>query len=120
MNELSWGWIALMIVAPLPIAILVASPVWRNRETILGNIAGTVVIFGTALALIFRESAALDGLRQACFDAGYVACFPSPSAFTRYAIYASIGLAEVLILFVTSLAVEKRIREKDYAPEWRR
>src|SRR5690242_20861420 len=105
MNELNWGWIALMIAAPLPLAILVAAPVWKNREMILGNIAGTIVIFGTALALIFRESVALDALRQACFDAGAVACFPSPSAFTRYAIYASIGLAEVLALFVVSLSV---------------
>jgi hypothetical protein len=120
MNELSWRWIALMLVAPLPLAVLVAAPVWRRREMILGNIAGTVVIFGAAFALIFREAAALDALRQACFDAGYVACFPTPSAFTRYAIYASIGLAEVLILFVVSLSVERRMRERDYAPEWRR
>src|SRR5262249_39839444 len=106
--------------APLPIGMLAALPVWRRRETILGNVAGTVVIFGTAFALIFREAAMLDALRQACVDAGYAACFPSPAAFTRYAIYASIGLAEVLILFVVSLSVERRIRERDYAPEWRR
>jgi hypothetical protein len=120
MNELSWGWIAVMLVAPLPLAALIALPVWRRREMILGNVAGTVVIFGTALALIFRESAALDVLRQACFDAGGIVCWPTPSAFTRYAIYASIGLAEVLVLFVASLSFERRERERDYAPEWRR
>jgi hypothetical protein len=120
MNELSWRWILLMLLAPLPAGMLAAAPVWRRREMILGNVAGTVVIFGTAFALIFREAAALDALRQQCFDAGLVACWPTPSAFTRYAIYASIGLIEVLVLFAVSLAVEKRIRERDYAPEWRR
>lgn len=120
MNELSWRWIGLMTVAPLPVAALVAWPVWRRRETILGNIAGTAVIFGTAFALVFRESVALDAMRQACLDAGFVACFPNPTAFTRYAVYAFIALAEVMALFLISLSVERRIRERDYAPEWRR
>jgi hypothetical protein len=120
MNDLSWSWIAAMAVVPLPFGILLATPVWRRRETILGNVAGSVVIFGAALALIFRESAMLDALRQQCFDAGGVVCWPTPSAFARYAIYASIGLLEVVALFFISLTVEKRIRERDYAPEWRR
>jgi hypothetical protein len=120
MNELSWSWIAVMALAPLPLGMLLAAPVWRRREMILGNIAGTVVIFGTALALIFRESAMLDALRQQCFDAGGIICWPTPGAFTRYAIYASLGLAEVVALFFISLNVERRIRERDYAPEWRR
>jgi len=120
MTELSWGWIALMATVPLPLAVLAAWPVWRRREMILGNLAGSAIIFGTAFALIFRESAALDVLRQACLDAGFVTCFPTPGAFTRYAIYAFIALGEVILLFVVSLEVERRIRERDYAPEWRR
>ena len=120
MNDLSWGWIGAMIVAPLPIGMLVALPVWRRAETILGNVAGTVVIFGAAFALIFRECAELDALQQACFDTGAAACFPNPPAFIRYAIYASIGLVEVLALFMVGLAVERRNRERTYAPEWRR
>lgn len=109
-----------MAVVPLPIGILIATPIWRRRETILGNVAGSVVIFGTAFALIFRESAKLDALRQQCFDAGGMACWPIPSAFARYAIYASIALAEVIVLFSVSLTVERRIRERQYSPEWRR
>ena len=119
-TELSWGWIAGLMLVPLPIGMLVATPVWRRREMILGNIAGSVVIFGSAFALIFRESAELDRLRQQCFDAGGVVCWPTPGAFTRYAIYAGIGLVEVLLLFIVSLSVERRIREQDYAAEWRR
>jgi len=109
-----------MAVVPLPLGMLIALPVWRRREMILGNVAGSVVIFGAAFALIFRESAMLDQLRQQCFDAGGIVCWPTPNAFTRYAIYAGIGLAEVVTLFFVSLSVESRIRERDYAPEWRR
>jgi hypothetical protein len=120
MNELSWRWIVVMLLAPLPCGMLVAAPLWRRREMILGNIAGSAVILGTAFALIFRESAVLDALRQACFDAGGTVCWPTPSAFARYAIYATIGLAETVALFAGSLTVERRLRERDYAPEWRR
>jgi hypothetical protein len=120
MNDLSWRWIALMLIVPLPLAMLAASPIWRRREMILGNILGSVLIFGTAFALIFRESVVLDAARQSCFDAGGIVCWPTPGAFVRYAIYASIGLLEVIGLFVASLSVEKRMRERDYAPEWRR
>src|SRR5262245_53193576 len=87
LNTFSWPWIAGMVVAPLPIATLLAIPVWRRREVILGNIAGMIVIFGTAVALIMRESVALDAARQACFDSGATVCVASPSAFARYATY---------------------------------
>jgi hypothetical protein len=120
LRELSWRWILWMAIAPLPVGGLVAWPVWRRRETVLGNIAGTVVILGTSFALIFRESTALDVAQRACFDAGFAVCTASPSAFVRYAIYASIGMAEVVALFLISLNVERRIRERDYAPQWRR
>ena len=52
-DRLSWISIALMLtLAPL-FGALVAALIWRQREFILGNLAGTVVIFGTAIALGF-------------------------------------------------------------------
>jgi hypothetical protein len=117
-NELSWRWIALMATGPPLVAGLVAFPIWRTKQYILGNLAGTVVIFGTALALIMRESLVLDAITRTCLDAGYT-CFPTPSAFTRYAIYAAIGLVEVFVLFTVSLKVEHAMRQRNYAPEWR-
>jgi hypothetical protein len=85
---------------------------------IFGNIAGTAVIFGTAFALILREYVELDRVTRACLDAGSV-CWPEPGAFTRFAIYAFIGLIEVFALFGLSLKFERRMRDRDYAPEWR-
>lgn len=118
MNELSWRWIALMVVAPPVVGLLVAYPCWKRSQPILGNLAGTAVIFGAALALILRESAELDAIGRRCVDAGYY-CFPSPSAFSRYAIYAFIALFEVFALFMASLSVEERVRRSGYDPEWR-
>jgi hypothetical protein len=82
------------------------------------NIAGSVAIFGAALLLIIRESVAIDQLTRVCLDAGRT-CFPNPSGFTRYAIYAFIALFDVFALFTVSLSVEHRVRRRGYDPEWR-
>ena len=117
-TELSWFWIVLMAAIPPVLGLLVALPCWFKSQPILGNLAGSVVIFGSALALIVRESIAIDQLTRACLDAGRT-CFPTPTAFTRYAIYAFIALFEVFALFTVSLSVEQRIRRRGYDPEWR-
>jgi hypothetical protein len=117
-NGLNWTWIVFLAVVPLPVACLLAYPLWSRRETILGSIVGATVIFSAALVAILREYAEVNRIVQACIDAG-TACWPEPSAFTRYAIYAFIGLAAVFGLFLVSIQVESRIRNREYAPEWR-
>ena len=118
LNELSWLWIALLLTVPPVVAVVVAFPLWRKDQVILGNIAGTAVIFAAAFALIARESVEIYNVTQACLDAG-TTCWPNPSAFMRYAIYAGIGLLEVFALFTYSLRVEQQIRNRRYSPEWR-
>ena len=117
-NGLSWFWIALMLTATPLVGVLAAFPLWRTSQVILGNIAGTMVIFGAALGLILREYVEVDRVTRRCLDSGFT-CWPEPSAFVRYAIYAIIGLIEVFALFAVSLKVEERIRNRNYAPEWR-
>lgn len=117
-TSLNWFWIAISATIPTVIGILVAIPFWRRSEAIFGNIVGTAVIFGFAFAMIWREHVELDRIVKACLDAGTV-CWPRPAAFTRFAIYAFIGLFEVFLLFSVSLRVEERARRRDYAPEWR-
>jgi hypothetical protein len=117
-NQLDWNWIALMATAPMVVAFLVAYPFWRTSESTLGNVIGTAIIFSSAFAMIWREHVVLDRIVQACLNEN-TACFPQPSAFTRFAIYAFIGLFEVFALFLISLRVEERFRRRDYAPEWR-
>jgi hypothetical protein len=118
-HALNWYWITWQLTAAPVMGLLVTIPFWRKAEMIFGNIFGSAVIFVWAISLIFREYVEIDRVVQACIDAG-TTCWPEPSAFARFAIYASIGLGEVFVLFTLSLAVERRISNRDYAPEWRR
>ena len=117
-TELSWFWIVLLATVPPIVGALVALPCWLKSQPILGNIAGSAVIFGSAHALILRESIEIDRITRACLDNGYT-CFANPSAFSRYAIYAFIALFEVFTLFTVSLNVEQKVRRRGYDHEWR-
>jgi hypothetical protein len=119
MQGLNWSRIALQLtVAPI-LGFLVTAPFWRKAEMIFGSLVGSGLILAWALTLIFAEYVEVDRSVRACFDAGTV-CWPEPSAFARFAVYACVGLGEVFLLFTVSLAVERRIRNRDYAEEWRR
>jgi hypothetical protein len=117
-NELSWSWIALALTVPPIVALLVAFPFWRKRQMTFGSIVGTAVIFGSGIGLILREYVELDRRTLECLDAG-ITCWPEPSAFTRFAIYACIAMVQVFALFTLGLIVEERLRRRDYAPDWR-
>src|SRR5215218_10098493 len=109
MNELSWWWIAFALTVPAVAGGLIALPIWLKSQPILGNLAGAMVIFGAAIGLILREHGELERAGQRCLNQGFV-CWPEPSAFSRYAIYAFIGLIEVMVLFSVSLRVERKVR----------
>jgi hypothetical protein len=115
---LNWFWIAIeMCVAPFG-GVLAALPLWLADQPVLGNVAGTMVLFGTAFGLIMREHIELTRASNACIDAGTI-CFPHPEAFTRFAIYAFIALFEVIALFMLSIRVEEKRRRRGYDPQWR-
>jgi hypothetical protein len=118
MADLSWRWIAVMVALPPLLALAAAWPLWRRGHAIFGNLAGTAVIFVAGIAMIFREYVQIDRATRACLEAG-VTCWPEPSAFARYAIYAGIAMAEVFVLFAYSLRIERQVRDRGYAPEWR-
>jgi hypothetical protein len=115
---LNWFWILFAVVVPPLAGGAVAYPIWRTGQPIFGNIAGSAVVFAAAVALIMREHVELDRMVQSCLDHA-VTCWPEPSAFTRYAIYAFIGLFQVIVLFTISIRVETALRRRHYDPEWR-
>ena len=119
MDQLNWNWIWFSLSVPLIVGALLALPFWWKDQAIFGNIFGTVIIFGAAFGLIMRERVELDGLLRACFDSGKDVCTLEPSAFTRFAIYAFIGLFQVILLFSVSIKVDEKVRRRGYAPEWR-
>ena len=115
---LNWYWIAIAATLPGIVGLIVAIPFWRRSEAIFGNIIGTAIIFAFAFAMIWREHVELDQIVKTCLDAGTV-CWPQPAAFTRFSIYAVIGLVQVFVVFTLSLRVEERVRRREYSPEWR-
>lgn len=119
MQGLNWFWISSLLFAAPLVAILGAIPFWRKVEMIMGNIVGTVIIGAWSIALIFREYVEVDRVVQACIEEGKT-CWPVPSAETRFAIYACLGLLEIIVVFAISLTVERRMRNREYAVEWRR
>lgn len=119
MHQLNWYWLGLSLAVPPLVGGLLAFPFWRKDQAIFGNIFGTVVIFGSAFALIMREHVELDRLIRECVDAGRETCSPEPSAFGRFAAYAFIALFQAIGLFALSLKVDEKARRRNYAPEWR-
>lgn len=117
-TELNWFWVVLAATIPMLLGLAAAWPIWMTGQPILGNIAGSIIIFGAAIGFIMREHNELDRLVQACIEAG-TTCWPTPTAFSRFAIYAFIALADVIALFTISTSVDARRRRRDYAPEWR-
>jgi hypothetical protein len=115
MHQLDWHWIAVSLV----VGGLLALPFWLKDQAIFGNIFGTVVIFGSAFALIMREHIELDRLIQQCLDGGEQVCSPDPTPFTRFAVYAFIALFQVIVLFSLSLKVDEKVRRRGYSREWR-
>jgi len=106
------------LTAPPILSALAAYPLWVSGQAILGNIAGSAVIFASAFALMAREYVELESFTQRCLAQGFI-CVPSPTAFTRDAVYAFIALFQVMALFTISLKVDARIRRRGYDPEWR-
>lgn len=116
--SLNWGWIATAAIAPGVVAVLVAVLIWRTGQIILGNIAGTAIAFGSAIGFIMREHGEIEAVVNACLEGG-TSCFPEPSAFIRFAIYACLGMLQAFAVFSLSLKYELRLRRRAYAPEWR-
>jgi hypothetical protein len=115
---LNWGWIAVAATLPAIVGFAVSLLIWRTGQIILGNVAGTAVAFGAAIGFIMREHGEIEAIVMSCLDQG-TTCFPEPSAFIRFAIYACIGMLQAFAVFWLSLRYEVRARRKDYAPEWR-
>src|SRR5436190_9828799 len=96
-----WWPICLAIVLPTIVALGAARLFW-GRDSTVGNIVGSAVIAAAMIGFIAREYADLDQQRIACV-AREVSCAFRPSDFTRYAIYASIGFAEVIVIYTAGL-----------------
>lgn len=116
---MSWFWIGLALLLPFGVAGLVAWPFWGRSRDSLGSGVGSLVILAFALGFIAREYVHLQQFTLQCI-AAEKACRFHPEPFTRFCIYAFIGMAQVGVLFGISGAVERRIENAAFTKEWRR
>ena len=117
-DPVSWYWIGLALLVPTAAGFAIALPFWWSRYTTFGNVIGSGAIFVGTLLAIGREFMALRAMRADCVLKN-VPCHIAPDDFTRYAIYAGIGFAEVFLLFTVSIWVDEAIRRRSRAKAWR-
>ena len=119
MNGLNWHWIALeLTVAPM-VGVLVALPLWLNEQPIFGNIAGTIVIFGTAFGLILREHMQIEAMVEASASTTAFRAFRIRTRSRASPSTPSSRCSKSFCLFLYSLRVERKIRRRGYDPQWR-
>jgi hypothetical protein len=113
-------WVAAASTVPLIPACLVAWPLWTRRVADnMGAIAGASVVLVAMVGFIAREYGEVEAITRRCIDAN-IGCHFHPDPFFRYAIFGSIAMVQVFVLFAVGLAVEERLkRQQDYSPEWR-
>lgn len=109
-------WVIVASLAPVTAALAVAWPFWKRRVADeIGSIAGSAVVLCCALGFFAREFAEVMAFHNTCLAAGK-ACHFSPEPFTRYAIYAGIGMLQVFVVFVVGLRAQERGRGSSPPP----
>ena len=111
-DSLSLTWVFVAAILPMAVALIIALPLWHRRiKDEGGTIAGAAVVFACSLGLIGREFSHVLKMSGTCV-ARQIACHFEPEPFTRYAIYAGIGMLQVFALFMIGLSVEERLRRR--------
>jgi hypothetical protein len=111
--NLNLTWIGVALVLPLMLGVLVAWPFWLKRvRDDIGTITGAGVILLFAVFFIAREYGEVEAITRGCV-AENVGCRFHPQPFVRYAIYAAIGTGQVFALFLSGLAVEEHLRNRE-------
>jgi len=117
-------WLRLAKAFTLPIAISVPV-VWLFcwwRQVMLGNVVAVAVFLVASLFFSAAEFVEVDRLRMACMDGIKDACLAialGPSDFVRVGAYGMVAFVQVMVLFLVSESIERRMRKADLDPSWR-
>jgi hypothetical protein len=106
-------WVAAAAVVPLVAGMLTSAPLWRRRvRDDMGSIAGVGVVLFFVVTFIAREYGEIVDTEARCVVSG-IGCHFHPEPFTRYVIFASIGLVQTFAIFITGLIVDERLRRRE-------
>lgn len=105
-------------IVPLAFGLLAAWPLWLARAVDeIGSIVGAGVILAFTVGFIAREFGDVMEITRRCVEAE-VPCHFRPEPFTRYAVYAGLGLIQIFAVFLVGLGVEERLQNGPRA-RWR-
>ncbi len=119
---MTWHWLRMSeaVLLPLPLAGIAAWLCWRRRYLLAGIISAAFIFFAGFIVFAGLEFLEAFRYRLDC-EAGNLPCPPSePSDFIRIAAYGMIAMAQVMCLFLASGSMERRIRDRELDPAWRR
>ena len=117
---MNWTRITQALTLPILVAAPVAWACWAKHRLLAGTILGSGIFFLGFIVFAGMEYWEAVSYRVWCQSTN-TPCRPSnPSDFTRIVAYGGIAMVQVMLLFLLSDTVEKRIRNRDMDPSWRR
>jgi Co/Zn/Cd efflux system component len=106
----NWYRIAAACTVPLVMAAPLVAFCWHRRHVMAGTIAGAGVCFvGFVFFAAWDFAEALNSPPP----------ITAPSIFTKIAAYGFVAMAQVMVVFLVSQSIEKRISDRDRDGAWR-
>ena len=121
---MNWSRLLLASVVPLAVVGPVASWLWARKHFDGGKVAAILILLVFSMAFSAIEFVDCDRTRLACIQDGLKsACLSmaeGPDDSVRVGAYGIVGMAQIGLVFLASDIVEKRRRNDDFDPAWRR
>jgi hypothetical protein len=117
---MNWTRVAQASTLPILVAAPVAWICWTKRRLLAATILGSAVFFLGFIVFAGMEYYEAVSYRVWC-QATNTPCRPSrPSDFTRIVAYGGIAMLQTMALYLFSDVIERRIRDREVDPSWRR
>jgi hypothetical protein len=117
---INWWLLGAAAVLPPVVAAPASLFFWRKGWTLFGNATGLSVIFVACLCFGCMEYVEAVRYRYGC-EAAALPCPPShPSDFVRLSLFAYLAMFQAMLLFIVSATVERRLKQRETEPMWRR
>jgi hypothetical protein len=117
---MNWTRIAQALTLPILVAAPIAWICWAKRWLLAATILGSAVFFIGFIVFAGMEYYEAVSYRVWC-ETTNTPCRPSsPSDFTRIVAYGGIAMLQTMTLYLFSDTIERRIRDRDMDPSWRR
>lgn len=107
-------WIVAIIV-PTALAVAAAWPLWRRRNTSVGNAVGALVAFSAGLVFLGRESVLYSRALERCVR-GLEPC--PPRGGVQFLYWVCVIFADVIAFFTIGLLLEERVRRRSHYTDW--